>query len=127
MVSGKSTPIISTASFPIKDTASRPIFVGTIPTDSPSKEDYDAFDVIVAHQDGRIRRLSSDLKKERWTIRSESTWSSRELAACFTVGFEDARKFLFRKREDIVASVLGDGFGTDPSNSTILVLSLIHI
>ncbi|DAA73220.1 TPA_exp: Uncharacterized protein A8136_5145 [Trichophyton benhamiae CBS 112371] len=122
MVSGRSTPNISTASFPIKDTASRPIFVGTIPTDSPSEKDSDTFDVIVVHQDGRIRRLSFDLKTERWTIRSESTWSSRELAACFTVGFEDARKFLFRKREDVVASVLGDGFGTDPSNSTILVL-----
>ncbi|EFR04709.1 hypothetical protein MGYG_07718 [Nannizzia gypsea CBS 118893] len=122
VVSGRNTPNISTSSFPIKDTASRPIFIGTIPTHKPSEECFDTFDVLVAHQDGRLRRLSPDLKTERWTIRSENTWSSRELAACFTVSFEDARKFLFRKREDIVASVLGGRFGTDPDNSTILVL-----
>ncbi|KAM5445446.1 hypothetical protein MaudCBS49596_007505 [Microsporum audouinii] len=122
LVPGRSTPNISTVSFPIKDTASKPIFVGTIPTNTPPENVSDAFDVLVAHQDGRLRRLSPDLKKERWTIHSHSVWSCRELAACFTLGFEDARKLLFQKREDIVASVLGDRFGTDPNSSTILVL-----
>ncbi|KAF3483367.1 uncharacterized protein GIQ15_02691 [Arthroderma uncinatum] len=122
VVPGRSTPNISTVSFPIKDTGSNPVFVGVIPTEGSTGESSDAFDVVVAHRDGRLRRLSPDLKTERWTIRSDNTWSGREIAACFTLGFEDARKLLFRKREDIVASVLGDRLGTDPDNSTILVL-----
>ncbi|KAK2809549.1 hypothetical protein FQN49_008608, partial [Arthroderma sp. PD_2] len=122
VVPGRSTPNVSTVSFPIKDTGSKPVFVGTIPTDGSTGETSGTFDVVVAHQDGRLRRLSPDLKTERWTIRSDSTWSDREVAACFTLGFEDARKLLFRKREDIVASILGDRFGSDPDNSTVLVL-----
>lgn len=115
---------ISTTSFDINDAASNPLFIGTVPAASSSEQDAEVSDVIVVHEDGQIRRLSADLKSQRWAIKSTSddVLAGHEVSSCFTVPFEEARKILLRKRQDIVASVLGDAFGNNPDESTILVL-----
>ncbi|KAK2786342.1 hypothetical protein FQN53_006710 [Emmonsiellopsis sp. PD_33] len=116
---------ISNASFKLADSDSPVVYLGVIPANSATGEQEDPFDVLVVHKDGRIRRLSPDLKSQKWNTQANieiDASAKHEIQASFVVGFEDARKSLFRKRQDIIATVLGDELGADSSAPSILVL-----
>ncbi|KAK2798307.1 hypothetical protein FQN50_008863 [Emmonsiellopsis sp. PD_5] len=116
---------ISNASFKLDGSDSPVVYLGVIPANYATGEQEDPFDVLVVHKDGRIRRLSPDLKSQKWNIQANTeidASAKHEIQASFVVGFEDARKSLFRKRQDIIATVLGDELGADSSAPSILVL-----
>lgn len=120
--SERSTARFSTLSFSLEDSESPVVFNTVIPTLKTLKGQDNAFDVLVVHTDGRIRRLSSDLKTQRWNILHTEVEEGYEAQASFVVAFEDAQKTIFRRRPDLVASVLGDGHGVGAEASTILTV-----
>jgi hypothetical protein len=98
-----SAPVITSASYTLKDSRSPVVFVGICPRLPGESGSKDSFDVLVVHKDGKIRRLASDLKTERWSIDSE-----HETSAAFLVDFDDARRTLFRRRPDLATLAVGD-------------------
>ncbi|OAX81924.1 hypothetical protein ACJ72_03732 [Emergomyces africanus] len=116
---------ISNTSFKLKDSKSPVVFLGIIPTASESKNQQDPFDVLVVHKDGRVRRLSPDLKSQKWNVLPNTGTDKStgyETQAGFLVPFDDTRKSLFKKRQDIVALVLGDEIGTESPTPSVLIL-----
>ncbi|KAI1927984.1 hypothetical protein LOZ65_002197 [Ophidiomyces ophidiicola] len=109
----------STITFPLEGSNSPVVYMTIAPT-----QQQETFGVIVIHRDGRIRRLSSDLKTERWSILPDAIKLSGEFEvhAGFAVGFDEAEKTLFQKRQDLTALILGDRHGFRSDTSTILML-----
>ncbi|RJE22743.1 hypothetical protein PHISCL_04922 [Aspergillus sclerotialis] len=122
---GSSAPTISSSSFSVKDSNSPTIFVGIIPTTaSEDNDEKDPFDVLTVHQDGRVRRLSSDLGTQRWSVRHSEIAkpSAHEVHACFLIEFEDAKKSLFKRRQDLAALALGNITDSGVDEPSILLL-----
>ncbi|OJD18263.1 hypothetical protein AJ78_01702 [Emergomyces pasteurianus Ep9510] len=122
---------ISNTSFKFKDSKSPVVFLGIIPTTLAAENQQDPFDVLVVHKDGRVRRLSADLKSQKWNVLPSTGMdqsSAYEIQAGFLVPFDDdARKSLFKKRQDLVALVLGDEIGTQsPTSSALILVSRPH-
>ncbi|OAT13082.1 hypothetical protein BDBG_08352 [Blastomyces gilchristii SLH14081] len=115
---------VSNTSFKLEDARSPVVFLGIIPTAPEAEKQQDPFDVLVVHKDGRVRRLSPDLKTQKWNIlpTTDDKSASHEIQTGFLVAFDDARKSLFKKRQDIVATVLGDEIGAESGTSSVLIL-----
>ena len=111
---------ISTSSFALDSESSPAVFIGAVPTVSKGQEE--SFDVVTVHKDGRVRRLSPDLASERWNISARNFASGEEVQAAFLLGFDEARKSLFRKRQDIIAMILGDRLSASSENSSVLMV-----
>ena len=123
---GSSAPVISSSSFTVTDSSSPTVFVGIVPNSSRESDNNDPFDILSVHQDGRVRRLASDLKTQRWNIQHSEiakTASTHKVHSCFLVEFEDAKKALFKKRQDLAALALGDftSFGVDEPSVLLLI------
>ncbi|KAK2748163.1 hypothetical protein FQN57_001288 [Myotisia sp. PD_48] len=125
LTTDRNAPKITPYSFAINDTQSHPVFLGPVTLETTHDQKSDPFDVIVIHKDGRLRKLSSDLSTERWNSPADSMWAGRDIVSCFSVSFEDARKVLFRKRQDIVASILGSGGLDSGTTSSLTILVLV--
>lgn len=121
---GSSAPTISSSSFSVKDSNSPTVFVGIIPTASEDNDEKDPFDVLTVHQDGRVRRLSSDLGTQRWSVRHSEVAkaSAHEVHTCFLIEFEDAKKSLFKRRQDLAALALGNITDSGVDEPSILLL-----
>ncbi|KAJ9219465.1 hypothetical protein DTO169C6_8195 [Paecilomyces variotii] len=121
-----SAPNISSSSFTLKDSKSPTVFLGIFPAASDEgSEEEDSFDVLAVHKDGRVRRLSPDLKTERWSIKhSEIAKSSaaREVCAGFLIEFGDAKKSLLKRRPDLAALASGDIVGNGVEEPSVLLL-----
>ncbi|KAI5310757.1 hypothetical protein KEM55_002572 [Ascosphaera atra] len=117
---------VSTKTFGFGKTESPVVALTAIPSiASASQEtDGDNFDVIALHRDGKIRRLSPDLEVERFNDYLVSTTddgdrdtkAKYEVAASFFMSFEDARRTILKRRQDLIASVMADG-----NHSTIMI------
>lgn len=120
--------MISSSSFTLTDSSSPTVFVGIVPTAGSKEENYkknDPFDILSVHQDGRIRRLASDLKTQRWSIQHSETGKTsltHEVHTCFLVEFEDAKKSLFKRRQDLAALALGDITSSAVDEPSVLLL-----
>ncbi|KAK1147153.1 hypothetical protein N8T08_001892 [Aspergillus melleus] len=121
---GSTAPVISSSSFSVKDSHSPTIFVGLVPTASGAVENDDTFDVLAVHEDGRVRRLAADLGTQRWSIRpSELTQGSSDaVRACFLVEYEDAKKALLKKRQDLATLALGSLTDSGVDEPSILLV-----
>ncbi|PYH45600.1 uncharacterized protein BP01DRAFT_318938 [Aspergillus saccharolyticus JOP 1030-1] len=122
---GSSAPVISSSSYSISDSESPVNFVGIVPGPSTEEEQESSFDILAAHQDGRIRRLSPDLKNQRWSLKhSEVTKisSTHSVNACFLVEFEDAKKSLLKRRQDLTALALGSLTDSGVDEPSILLV-----
>lgn len=115
---------ISKRTFSLKNSEAPIVSLGAI--SSGKETDDEGFDIVAIHGDGKTRRLSSDLDVERWSVQAspskevidKSTQSAKfETVAGFLIGFDDARKSLFKRRHDLFAAVMSQG-----QLSTILVL-----
>ncbi|GAM34629.1 hypothetical protein TCE0_015r02325 [Talaromyces pinophilus] len=108
VVSGSTAaPVIKSASYALKGSKSPAIFVGIVPgSSSDSGSSKDAFDVLVVHRDGTVRRLTSDLETEKWSV--QPSGFDHGVAAAFLVDHDDARRTLFRRRPDLAALAVGD-------------------
>lgn len=115
---------MSTETFKLGDQQSSIKFLGVVPAVSSSNGQKDGFDVVAVHKDGWIRRLSADLKSQKWCLQPNTNTNSPdfEVKAGFLLGFEDARKSLLRKRQDLIALAVGDLLGTDVDDSSVLLL-----
>ncbi|OJJ88384.1 uncharacterized protein ASPGLDRAFT_31534 [Aspergillus glaucus CBS 516.65] len=120
-----SAPEISSSSFTVTDSKSPTVFVGIVPSGSKEGDENDPFDILNVHQDGRIRRLTSDLKTQRWNVQHSEiakTASTHEVHSCFLVEFEDAKKALFKRRQDLAALALGDLTSSGVDEPSVLLL-----
>ncbi|PLB51265.1 hypothetical protein P170DRAFT_455498 [Aspergillus steynii IBT 23096] len=121
---GSTAPVISSSSFSVKDSDSPAIFVGLVPTASGVDREDDSFDVLAVHEDGRVRRLAADLATQRWSIRPSelAQGSSDTVRACFLVEYEDAKKALLKKRQDLATLALGDLTNSGVDEPSILLV-----
>ncbi|KAE8349888.1 hypothetical protein BDV28DRAFT_52272 [Aspergillus coremiiformis] len=122
---GFSAPAISSTSFSVKDSSSPTVFVGIVPTGSEEEEEKSPFDILAVHQDGRVRRLAADLGNQRWSLQHSEVAkisSSYAVQACFIVEFEDAKKALFKRRQDLAALALGDLVNSNVDEPSVLLL-----
>ena len=122
---GSSAPVISSSSFSVSDSSSPTVFVGIVPTAPTEDDEQDSFDVLTVHQDGLVRRLTSDLKTQRWSVNHteiSKLRSTHEVNSCFVVDFDDAKKYLFKRRQDLVAMALGDLTDSGVDEPSVLVL-----
>lgn len=117
-----SAPVISSSSFTVTDSSSPTVFVGIVPKGSREGDENDPYDILSVHQDGRIRRLTSDLKTQRWSIQHSEIDSTHEVQTCFLVEFEDAKKALFKRRQDLAALALGDLTSSGVAEPSVLLL-----
>lgn len=88
-------------------------------------DEQDSFDVLTVHQDGLVRRLTSDLKTQRWSVNHTEIAklrSTHKVNSCFLVDFDDAKKYLFKRRQDLVAMALGDLTDSGVDEPSVLVL-----
>ncbi|QGA14247.1 hypothetical protein EYB26_001900 [Talaromyces marneffei] len=108
IISGSTAaPAIKSASYDLKGSRSPAIFVGIVPGSSgDNSSSKDAFDVLVVHRDGSVRRLTSDLETEIWKVQPSGL--DQGIAAAFLVDHDDARRTLFRRRPDLAALAIGD-------------------
>ncbi|ODH53202.1 hypothetical protein GX48_00738 [Paracoccidioides brasiliensis] len=116
---------ISSSSFKLKESRSPVVFLNIIPAVSEAGKQQDPFDILLVHRDGRVRRLSPDLQTQKWNVLPDLAIEQPamyEIQTGFLVSFEDVRKSLFKERQDIVATVLGDEIGTESAASSVLVL-----
>ena len=117
-----SAPVISSSSFTVTDSSSPTVFVGIVPNGSTESDENDPYDILSVHQDGRIRRLTSDLKTQRWSVHHSEIGSTHEVHTCFLVEFEDAKKGLFKRRQDLAALALGDLTSSGVAEPSVLLL-----
>ncbi|KAJ6068883.1 hypothetical protein N7499_010770 [Penicillium canescens] len=113
--SGSSAPVISSSTTTVTDSTSPTTFVGIVPSSANDETETDPFDILAVHQDGRVRRLSSDLKTQRWSIQHSEI-------AKFLVEFEDAKKALFKRRQDLASMALGDLTASGVNEPSILLV-----
>ncbi|KAL4892247.1 hypothetical protein BDV59DRAFT_202757 [Aspergillus ambiguus] len=120
---GSSAPVISSSAFSVKDSDSPTIFVGILPTGVDEEED--PFDILTVHEDGRVRRLTAGLETQRWNLHHSELAkfsSSQEIRSCFLVDFEEARKSLFKKRQDLAALAQADTAESGADHTSVLLL-----
>lgn len=117
-----SAPVISSSSFTVTDSSSPTVFVGIVPNGSTESDENDPYDILSVHQDGRIRRLTSDLKTQRWSVHHSEIGPTHEVHTCFLVEFEDAKKGLFKRRQDLAALALGDPTSSGVAEPSVLLL-----
>ncbi|KAJ5525309.1 hypothetical protein N7494_011959 [Penicillium frequentans] len=125
---GSSAPAISSSTATITDSRSPTTFVGIIPLSADDESEVDPFDVLAVHEDGRVRRLSADLKTQRWSIQHSEiakVSSTHVVNTCFLIDLEDARKSLFKRRQDLAALALGDE-AVDGTNEPSILLIVSH-
>ncbi|KAJ5993541.1 hypothetical protein N7451_009265 [Penicillium sp. IBT 35674x] len=125
---GSSAPAISSSTATITDSRSPTTFVGIIPLSADDDSESDPFDVLAVHEDGRVRRLSADLKTQRWSIQHSEiakVSSTHVVNTCFLIDLEDARKSLFKRRQDLAALALGDE-AVDGTNEPSILLVVSH-
>ncbi|KAJ5194707.1 uncharacterized protein N7498_008145 [Penicillium cinerascens] len=123
---GSTAPVISSSAATITDSSSPTNFVGIVPFTVEDDSEADPFDILAVHQDGRVRRLSSDLKTQRWSIQhseiSKICSSTHAVHSCFLVDLEDAKKALFKRRQDLAALALGDSTASGTDEPSILLI-----
>lgn len=122
---GSSAPKISSSTATITDSRSPAAFIGIVPTGNDEEDNQDPYDVLAVHEDGRVRRLSADLKTQRWSIQHSEiakSSSTHTVQSCFLVDLDDARKSLFKRRQDLVALALGDQIVEGATEPTILLV-----
>jgi len=102
---------ISSSTHDIADSGSPVVYLDLIADPSSVGEACDVA-LIAVHEDGEVRCLSSDLSTEYW--KSKPDFSAKGLRGgerkiCFAtvLQFEEARKGLFKNREDLVARCQG--------------------
>ncbi|WEW61141.1 hypothetical protein PRK78_006631 [Emydomyces testavorans] len=122
--SDRSSAEFSTLTFPLEDSKSPVVFTTVVPTIQSLKEQEEGFDVVIVHENGQVRRLSPDLKRQRWITTVTEYLGEYEVRASFVVSFEEAQKALLRKRQDLIATILAAGHGVRSEASTILMLVL---
>ncbi|KAL2864432.1 uncharacterized protein BJX67DRAFT_361131 [Aspergillus lucknowensis] len=101
---GASAPTISSPTFVVEDSSSPPVFIGVVPGSDEEDGETDQFDVLAVHRDGRVRRLSSDLETQRWSLKHTELAKGRsvhEVHGCFLLEYDDAKKSLLKRRPDI--------------------------
>lgn len=122
---GSTAPVITSTAVTITDSRSPTNFVGIIPCTVEDDSEIDPFDILAVHEDGRVRRLSSDLKTQHWSIQHSEISkfaSSHTVNTSFLVDLDDAKKTLFKRRQDLAALALGDQLsGTDEPSILLLV------
>ncbi|KAJ5097995.1 hypothetical protein N7532_004996 [Penicillium argentinense] len=122
---GSSAPVITSSTTTITDSSSPTTFVGIIPFNTEDDNQSDSFDILAVHQDGRTRRLSSDLKTQHWSIQHgeiAKVCSSHFVHSCFLIDLEDAKKSLFKRRQDLAALALGDSTTSNTDEPSILLV-----
>ncbi|KAF3385345.1 Uncharacterized protein F1880_003013 [Penicillium rolfsii] len=122
---GSSAPVISSSSATITDSKSPTTFVGIVPFSAEDESETDPFDIIAVHSDGRVRRLSSDLKTQHWSIQHSEiakVCSTHTVHSCFLIDLEDAKKGLFKRRQDLAALALGDSPSAGADEPSILLV-----
>ena len=124
---GSSAPVISSTTATIADSCSPTTFVGIIPYEVKDDSEIDPFDILTVHEDGHVRRFSSDLKTQHWSMQHSeiSKFSSTHAVhSCFLVDLEGANKALFKRRQDLAALALGDQVsGRSDEPSILLIVS----
>lgn len=123
---GSSAPAISSSTATITDSNSPTTFVGIVPSVVDGEQENDPFDILAVHKDGRVRRLPSDLKSERWNIQHSEiskVGATHEVHTCFLIEFEDAKKALFKRRQDLATLALGDLTAEIAEPSILLLVS----
>jgi hypothetical protein len=89
---GSSAPVISSSTATVTDSTSPTTFVGIVPSSTDDEEEKDPFDILAVHEDGRVRRLSSDLKTQRWSIQHSEiakVCSTHSVQSSFLVEFQE--------------------------------------
>lgn len=122
---GSSAPTISSSATTITDSNSPVKFIGIIPFSAEDESESDPFDILAVHEDGRVRRLSSDLKSQRWSIQHSEiakACSTRAVHSCFLIDLEEARKSLFKRRQDFAALAMGDSMAPGGDEPSILLV-----
>ncbi|KAJ5770183.1 uncharacterized protein N7511_002234 [Penicillium nucicola] len=123
--SGSSAPVISSSTTTVTDSTSPTTFVGIVPSSANDEGEMDPFDILAVHEDGRVRRLSSDLKTQRWSIQHSEiakVCSTHSVQSSFLVEFEDAKKALFKRRQDLASMALGDLTASGVNEPSILLV-----
>ncbi|CRL28198.1 unnamed protein product [Penicillium camemberti] len=123
--SGSSAPVISSSTTTVTDSTSPTTFVGIVPSSTDAEGETDPFDILAVHEDGRVRRLSSDLKTQRWSIQHSEiakVCSTHNVQSSFLVEFDDAKKALFKRRQDLALLALGDLATSGTNEPSILLL-----
>jgi hypothetical protein len=122
---GSSAPVISSSSATITDSKSPTTFVGIVPFSAEDESETDPFDILAVHTDGRVRRLSSDLKTQHWSIQHSEiakVCSTHTVHSCFLIDLEDAKKGLFKRRQDLAALAFGDSPSAGVDEPSILLV-----
>lgn len=122
---GSSAPIISSSATTVTDSDSPTTFVGIVPSSTDGEGEADPFDILAVHEDGRVRRLSSDLKTQRWSIQHSEiakVCATHNVQSSFLVELEDAKKALFKRRQDLASLALGDITSAGANEPSILLI-----
>ncbi|PLB37047.1 uncharacterized protein BDW47DRAFT_132431 [Aspergillus candidus] len=120
---GSTAPTITSSSFDVKDSKSPTMFVGIVPTAAGEKED--PFDILAVHKDGRVRRLAADLGSQRWSIQHSAIAkqaATHPVQASFLVEFDDAKRSLLKRRQDLASLAMGDLVGSGVDEPMVLLL-----
>lgn len=123
--SGSTAPTISSSTATITDSSSPTNFIGIVPFSAEDESKSDPFDILAVHEDGRVRRLSSDLKTQHWSIQHSEiarACSTHAVHSCFLIDLEEARKSLFKRRQDLAALALGDSSTPGAGEPSILLI-----
>jgi hypothetical protein len=99
--------------------------VGIVPFSAEDESETDPFDILAVHTDGRVRRLSSDLKTQHWSIQHSEiakVCSTHTVHSCFLIDLEDAKKGLFKRRQDLAALAFGDSPSAGVDEPSILLI-----
>lgn len=122
---GSSAPVISSSIATVTDSSSPTNFIGIVPFSAEDEGESDFFDVLAVHEDGRVRRLSSDLKTQRWSIQHSEiakVCSTHAVHSCFLIDLEDAKKSLFKRRQDLAALAMSDSTTPGADEPSILLI-----
>lgn len=122
---GLSAPVITSSNATITDSSSPATFIGIVPFSTEDESKVDPFDILAVHQDGRVRRMSSDLKTQHWSIQHSEiskVCSTHLVHSCFLIDLEDAKKTLFKRRQDLAALALSDSMASNTDEPSILLV-----
>ncbi|KAJ5388702.1 hypothetical protein N7509_011243 [Penicillium cosmopolitanum] len=122
---GLSAPVITSSNATITDSSSPAKFVGIVPFSTEDEDKVDPFDILAVHEDGRVRRLSSDLKTQHWSIQHSEIAKVRTthlVHSSFLIDLEDAKKTLFKRRQDLAALALSDSTASSTEEPSILLV-----